>query len=77
MTPNETSRFFLPVVVLDVVGFPSCICQRGSASPLFGEVPEHIVMSDDTSLDLTGLDPFDGILAPSSVEDPPPGRGSR
>lgn len=32
---------------IDVVGFPSRICQRGSASPSFGEVPKHIVMSDD------------------------------
>lgn len=44
----------------------------------FGEVPEHIVMSDDTpSLNFTGLDPFDGIIARSGVEGPPPGRGSR
>ena len=35
MTPNETSRLFSTYIILDVVSFPSCICQRGSG-PFFG-----------------------------------------
>jgi hypothetical protein len=40
-------RAFPPCIILDVVGIPSCICQRGSCLFFFGEVPEHIVMFDD------------------------------
>jgi hypothetical protein len=58
--------------------FPPASVNVSLAHFFFGEVPEHIVMSDDTpSLNFTGLDPFDGIIARSGVEGPPPGRGSR
>lgn len=43
MTPNETSCLSSPCIILDVVSFPSCICQRG-----FGEAQECIAMSDDS-----------------------------
>ncbi len=39
MTPNDVVPFFFFYVV-DVVVFPSCICQRESG-PLFGDVPEQ------------------------------------
>jgi len=73
MTPNKTSwRLFVPCIILDVVGFPPCICQRGSG-PFLARFQSALRCLMTHFL---GLDSFDGILARSSVEGPPPGRGS-
>ena len=66
---------FLSCIILDVVVFPSCICQRAS-SPFLARFQSTLRYPMTSSLDFTGLDPFDGILAPPCVERPP-GRGSK